>query len=290
MKIKLAKHAGFCFGVRRATEMAEKTLAEKNGRVFCLGELIHNVHVVKDLESKGLKVVDDLKKVPCGSRLMIRSHGASPEIFKEAEKKGIKIIDATCPFVRKAQEAAKDFHSKGFQVVIAGDKNHPEVVGIKANTKNTAIVVGNEKDAFAMKNFPKIGFLMQTTGNFLLFKKIALVLMEKTKNLCVANTICFDSFSKKEEAEKMAKNSDILFVIGDKKSNNTKKLAEIGRLSGALTYKIESAREIKEKWFQGKEKISITAGASTPDFLIKEAMDKIREVSLNCKPNRKLKR
>lgn len=277
-KIKLARHAGFCFGVRRAIKIAEDSLAGKKKPIFCWGELIHNTSVVQYLEKRGLKVVENLKKIPRGSFLIIRSHGASPEIFAEAKKRRIIIIDATCPFVQKAQAIAKDFYQKNYQAVIVGDKNHPEVIGIRANTKNTALVVSGEAEAEKIKKFPQIGLLIQTTGETELLKKIEAILHKKTKNLTIANTICLNSFSKKEEIKTMAKDMDILLVIGDRKSNNTKKLFEVGIACGIKTHQIESAKEIKAEWLQGKVKIGITAGASTPDVLIKQVEDRVRKI------------
>jgi 4-hydroxy-3-methylbut-2-enyl diphosphate reductase len=275
-KIQLARHAGFCFGVRRAIKIAEESLARKNGGIFCWGELIHNSIVVKSLQDKGLKVVKNLKAVPRGSFLIIRSHGATPKIFNEAKKRGIKIIDATCPFVQKAQTIAKDFYQKNYQVIIVGDKKHPEVIGIRANTQNTAVVVSGKSEAAKIKNYARIGLLIQTTGETELLKKIAAILLKKTKNLTVTDTVCLDSFSKKEEIKIMAKDVDLLLVIGDRKSNNTKKLVERGLACGIKTYQIESADEIKNAWLAGKKKIGLTAGASTPDILIKQAQDKLK--------------
>jgi (E)-4-hydroxy-3-methyl-but-2-enyl pyrophosphate reductase len=275
-KIQLARHAGFCFGVRRAIKIVEEALARKNGGIFCWGELIHNACVVQDLEKKGLRMVKNLKAVPRGGSLIIRSHGAGPEIFSEAKKRKIKVIDATCPFVQKAQIIAKDFYRKNYQVVIVGDKKHPEVIGIQANTKDTAIVVSGEIEASKLKKFSRIGLLIQTTGETRLLKKIAAILLKKTKNLTVADTVCLDSFSKKEEIKTMAKDINILLVIGDRKSNNTKKLVESGLACGVKTYQIESADEIKSVWLSGKKKIGLTAGASTPDILIKQVKDKLK--------------
>ncbi len=275
-KIQLARHAGFCFGVRRAIKIAEDSLAQKKQPLFCWGELIHNKYVVKDLEKKGLRVVENLKTVPRGGYLIIRSHGAAPVVFREAKKRGINIIDATCPFVQKAQAIAKDFYQKKYQVVIVGDKKHPEVISIRANTKDTALVVNGEVEAGKIKNFPKIGLLIQTTGETELLKKVEAILCQKTKNLKVANTICLNSFSKKEEIKVMAKAIDILLVIGDRKSNNTKKLTEVGLSCGIKTYQIESAKEIKNAWLSGKTRIGLTAGASTPDIIIQQVADKVK--------------
>ncbi|MBU2028428.1 4-hydroxy-3-methylbut-2-enyl diphosphate reductase [Patescibacteria group bacterium] len=277
-KIQLARHAGFCFGVRRAIRIAEESLAQKNIPIFCWGELIHNSHVVKDLEKKGLRVIENLKTIPPNSFLIIRSHGVAPEIFHEAKKRGITIIDATCPFVQKAQVIAKDFYQKNYQVIIIGDKKHPEVIGIRANTKNTALIVNGETEANKLKKFPQIGLLIQTTGETELLKKVEAILRKKTKKLKVANTICLNSFSKKEEIKVMAEDIDILLVIGDRKSNNTKKLVEVGLVCGIKTYQIESAKEIKSVWLRGKTRIGLTAGASTPDILIQQVEDKVKKL------------
>lgn len=272
-KIQLARHAGFCFGVRRALKIAEDSLTEKKSKIFCYGELIHNASVVKSLERKGLKVVTDLKKIPRGSFLIIRSHGAAPTVFVTARKKKITVIDATCPFVQKAQAIAKNFYQKKYQVVIVGDKKHPEVIGIRANTRNTALVVKDEAEAGKLKNYVQMGLLIQTTGETELLKKVAVILGKKTQNLEVANTICLNSFSKKEEIKNMAEDVDVLLVIGDRQSNNTKKLTEVGLACGIKTYQIESAQELKTAWLRGKNRIGLTAGASTPDVLIKKVMD-----------------
>jgi (E)-4-hydroxy-3-methyl-but-2-enyl pyrophosphate reductase len=277
IKIIVAKHAGFCFGVRRAMEIAERSLT--GGETFCLGEIIHNASVVEGLRKKGLKIVEKLEDVPAGSSLIIRSHGVGPEIFSEAEKKKIKIIDATCPFVQKAQKTAQAFFTKNFQVIIIGDKKHPEVIGIKAHTENKALIVNDVKEALRIKNFSQIGLLIQTTGKIESLQTVAAALLQKTNNLTVSNTICLDSFSKKKEVREMKKKVDILLVIGDKNSNNTKKLVEIGNASKIKTYQIESANDIKESWLRNKKNIGITAGASTPDILINQAVKKIKNVT-----------
>jgi 4-hydroxy-3-methylbut-2-enyl diphosphate reductase len=276
-KIKLARYAGFCFGVRRAIKIAEESLARKKGPIFCWGELIHNTFVVQDLERKGLRVVENLKALPKGGYLIIRSHGVDPKIIAAAQKRGLVVIDATCPFVQKAQAIAKDFYQKKYQVVIVGDKKHPEVIGIRANTQNTALVVSGEKEAAQIKNFPRVGLLIQTTSKTELLKETAAKLLEKTKNLTVANTVCLNSFFKKEEIKTMAKDVDVLLVIGDRKSNNTKKLLETGLSCGIEAYQIESAEDIKAEWLRGKVRIGLTAGASTPDILIKQVKEKVKK-------------
>jgi 4-hydroxy-3-methylbut-2-enyl diphosphate reductase len=222
--------------------------------------------------------VEKMEKVPTGASLIIRSHGVGPKIFSQAKKRRIKIIDATCPFVQKAQRAAKDFLEKKLQVIIIGDKKHPEVVGLRAHAKDEALIISDVEEALKIKNFSQIGLLTQTTGKLETLQAVAAVLLQKTKNLTVANTICLDSFSKKNEVRAMAKWADILLVIGDKNSNNTKKLVEIGNASKIKTYQIESAKDIQKKWLRGKKNIGITAGASTPDVLIKQVKESVENL------------
>lgn len=274
-KIKIARHAGFCFGVRRAVAAAEKALKRKNAPVFCLGELIHNPQAVARLEKAGLRTEEKLENVPAGVFLIIRSHGVGPEIMKKAGEKKIKVIDATCPFVRKAQLAARDFLQKNYQVVICGDARHAEVIGLNANAENQAIVV---KDAWAASRigpFPKIGLLSQTTQKAEVLKEVALVLAGRAKELSTANTICSDSATKQKEVKKMAAEADVMVVIGGKNSSNTLKLVQLSRAAGAKTFHIETPEELEERWFKNARKIGLAAGASTPDDLIAAAKEKI---------------
>lgn len=276
-KIIIAKKAGFCFGVRRAIEIAEKALKKKNGQIFCLGEIIHNPLVVGRLERKGLEIIQDIKKTKKGDSLIIRSHGVAPEVIKDAKGKGLKIIDATCPFVSHAQNIIADFHKRGLQVVIFGDPKHSEVIGLNANAEDKALVVEKKKDLKKIKKNSRVAFVSQTTQKIEEFKKIAEIFKKQCENLEVINTICLDSFNKKEEVKKIAAEVDIMIIIGGKNSNNTKKLAEISQKLGSKTYHIENSTELKKEWFKNAQKIGIAAGASTPDDSIKEVVERIRQ-------------
>lgn len=271
IKIILAKRAGFCFGVKRAVEMAEKSLSKKNGRVFCLGEIIHNPQVVSGLEKRGMETIFNLRKIKKGDTLIIRSHGVSPEIIEKAKKKGARVVDATCPFVKKAQRAAEEFQREGRKVIIFGDPNHPEVIGIKG-CASRAKVIQSVQD---LGKIYRAGFLAQTTQKPDVFKEISGKLKKICGDLKISNTICLDSFNKKKEVEEMAGKVDVMIIVGGKGSNNTRKLAEVGRKAGAKTYQIETAREIKKAWIKKAEKIGVAAGASTPDFSIKKVLEKI---------------
>jgi (E)-4-hydroxy-3-methyl-but-2-enyl pyrophosphate reductase len=278
IKITIAKTAGFCFGVRRAIEMTEKALAKNKAKVFSLGPIIHNSQIMKLLENKGLKIVDGPKKISNGSVFIIRSHGIAPEIIKEIENKGAIILDATCPFVKKAQNAAIDFYKKNRTVIICGDPKHAEVIGIKGYAKNKAIVIQNEKEAKKIQKIDKIGILSQTTQEPDLFKNIVKILAKKNKDIEIVNTICLDSSNKKEEVKKLAKTANIMIIVGGKNSNNTKKLAETSLAAGTATYHIETAKEIKKAWLKKVKTVGISAGASTPLFLIEEVEKRLKSL------------
>ncbi len=281
-EIVVAENAGFCFGVRRAVDMAEKAL-EKNGdkKVFCWGELIHNPRVVEDLKKRGMRIVDSIEKVEDDSMFIVRSHGIPQDKLKKITdpQRNIKIIDTTCPFVEKAQKSAIDFQEKGFQVVIFGDPEHVEVIGINSCVNYCGIVSDgelSEKDEEKISESSKIGILSQTTRKKEEFENFAKKVKTLNEKVEVRNTICMETSRKQGEVRKMINSGDILFVVGGKNSSNTGKLAEIGRKIGVRTYHIENSQEIKKDWLKNcKGKIVITAGASTPDVSIENTRQKI---------------
>lgn len=281
-EIVVAENAGFCFGVRRAVDMAEKAL-EKNGdkKVFCWGELIHNPRVVEDFKKRGMRIVDSIEKVEDDSMFIVRSHGIPQDKLKKITdpQRNIKIIDTTCPFVEKAQKSAIDFQEKGFQVVIFGDPEHVEVIGINSCVNYCGIVSDgelSEKDQKILSESSKIGILSQTTRKKEEFENFAKKVKTLNEKVEVRNTICMETSRKQGEVRKMINPGDILFVVGGKNSSNTGKLAEIGRKIGAFTYHIENSQEIKKDWLKNcKGKIVITAGASTPDVSIENTRQKI---------------
>ncbi|HHX58188.1 MAG TPA: 4-hydroxy-3-methylbut-2-enyl diphosphate reductase [Candidatus Moranbacteria bacterium] len=275
-KIIVAKNAGFCFGVNRAVKMAEKELKRKK-LVYCLGALIHNPQVVQDLEQKGFKVVKKATEVPEGQKVLIRSHGVTKEIIEELRKREAKIIDATCPFVKRAQLVAEKFAKEGLQVIIFGDPEHAEVVGIKSYAGKNALVVRDERDLKGMGAFSKIGLLSQTTHKKENFQKLASALLAHTDDLHIINTICSDTAIKQAEAKELAKKVDLMLVIGGKESSNTKKLFQLSKKGCEKAYHIEVADEIKPQWLEGVEEVGIAAGASTPEKSIRAVVKKIKE-------------
>lgn len=282
MKIRIAKNAGFCFGVKRAVEITEKALKESRKKLYCMGSLIHNPQVVETLEKKGLITVDNVNRVPSCSRFLIRSHGLPPVVMEKLRRKNVEIIDATCPFVKKAQLTAKNFYEAGFQVVICGDPDHAEVVAINAQIENKGIIVSNPRlDCKKIDYNKKIGLLSQTTQNVKLLRQVAdSSLSNCARTISIVNTICLDSTSKQTEIYTLAKKSDVVIVIGGKKSSNTNKLVQISQSSCAKTFHIETSAEIKTKWFRDAKIVGIAAGASTAKYLIDETVDELKRINL----------
>ncbi len=279
-EIIIAEHAGFCFGVRRAVGIVEKSLEERDVAVYSIGSLVHNDQVIEMLGKKGLKTVQSVDDIPKGGLLIIRSHGAPIGIINEAKSKGIEIIDATCPFVKKARMVAEDFYKKEYDVVICGDINHAEIIGINSLIDNSGKIINNvaELEGISFKK-KAVGILSQTTYKISLLKETINTLLDNgVKHLIVENTICLDSTTKQKEIGVLAKKVDTMIVIGGKSSSNTNKLAEISRASGAKTYHIETAAELEAEWLNEGKIIGIAAGASTAQFLIDEVIEKIKNL------------
>lgn len=268
MNVKIADACGFCYGVRRAVDMA---LAAKKG-THTLGPIIHNPQVVSRLSEQGIAPVNSLDEVPDGSAILIRSHGVGPLIYQEAEKKNIKIIDATCPHVKKAQQDAKKIVEDGKKLVIIGEKSHPEVISISQWGGNRAIILDREKEAEEIPFCDCLGVVVQTTFNQEQFKRIAAILETRTRQLDVHMTICTATQQRQQAAVVLARQSDAMIVIGGKNSANTGRLAEVCKQQGCSTYHVETAAELETSWFCGMKNIGITAGASTPDWIIQEVV------------------
>ncbi|MBW2984296.1 4-hydroxy-3-methylbut-2-enyl diphosphate reductase [Candidatus Woesearchaeota archaeon] len=268
MKIKKAKHAGFCFGVKRAVESALKT----KGEVKTLGPLIHNPQFIAGLEKKGIRAVDSVDEADKGI-LLIRAHGVPDSVIGKAEKKGLDVIDLTCPFVKKVQDYAKELYKQGYNVVVVGEKNHPEVIGITGNIKG--IVVGDINDAKKLGHFEKLGVVAQTTQSNENFNSTVEELRKHADELKVHNTICSETDSRQRHAVELAREVDLMIVVGGYNSGNTRRLA--GICSGIVeTRHIEQASELKKEWFAGKKQVGLTAGASTPDLSMDKVIERIK--------------
>lgn len=282
--IKLAKHAGFCYGVKRAVETTKKLKSENaDKKIWVLGELIHNSHVINELSQLGINTVDIL---PCEETgiCIIRSHGASPEVFESIKNKGYEIVDLTCPDVKKVQQKAIQLVQEGYTLVIVGKPEHPEVAAIKANaqTYGDKIIVAPDVETLKdneqlIRDHKKIGVVVQTTQRIENLKKIVDYLTGISKELLIFNTICASTSLRQNEARSLASESDLMVVVGSKKSANTTHLAEI--LTGITdTIHIETAEELKQykSLIEKSNNIGVTAGASTPQNIIEDVITELK--------------
>lgn len=285
LDIYTAEEAGFCFGVKRAVQSAKKKARDStNNSVYSLGPIIHNPQVVKKLEDLGIKTIQSIDEVEQGT-VIIRSHGIAPDILKKAKEKGLDILDATCPFVKNAQKFARQLINEGYQTIIYGDHKHPEVIGIYGATDKKAYIVSNKKELDSLKLSKKIGFVAQTTKSPASYRELISSIIEKINELKVFNTICNTTETRQQSASELARKVDLMVVIGGHNSANTNRLAEICAQTTTPTYHIETAAEIKHQWLEGKKKIGITAGASTPDWLIKEVIEAMSEEKKDLQTN-----
>ena len=285
-KIKLAKYAGFCYGVKRAVETAKK-LKEDNPykKVFVLGELIHNANVINELENMGIKTLYEIPSQGEGI-CVIRSHGESPEVIEQIKQAGFTIVDLTCPDVKKVQQKAVELAKDDYFVVIVGKAEHPEVVAIKTNallwSDKVAVAATFEQlrqYESAIKSHKRVGVVVQTTQMLSTLNSIIDYLTSIAKEIYIANTICASTSMRQNEAKELAQNSDLMVVVGSKKSANTTHLAEI--LSGIThTIHIENADELDnyKNLINENEAISVTAGASTPQNVIDDVIERLKSL------------
>jgi 4-hydroxy-3-methylbut-2-enyl diphosphate reductase len=276
MEIILAEHAGFCSGVKRAVQIALQK-DDFGDNKYTLGPLIHNRHVVKELEDKGIKPIEYLDAVK-DETVIIRSHGASPEVFQKADDLNIKVIDATCPFVKKAQKTVSELSEEDNDIVIVGDHGHPEVEALVGWSKNKAYVANNYEEVQKFDLKPKVAVVAQTTQPKDNFNKVVKALKEKGLDVNIYNTICNATCQRQNSAYSLACKVDVMIVVGGYHSANTSKLAKICSQE-CLTYHIEHSGELQKEWFKGADKVGVTAGASTPDRIIEEVVEKMVEIN-----------
>ncbi|MBT0653661.1 4-hydroxy-3-methylbut-2-enyl diphosphate reductase [Geomobilimonas luticola] len=279
MEIIVAKRAGFCFGVKRATQMAFEAAKEKRN-TFTLGPIIHSPQVVQKLEEMGVKVRKDLAGLS-DATIIIRSHGVAAEELEEAVRKELDIIDATCPFVKKAQEHVKSLSQSGYDVVVVGDADHPEVQGIVSYATGKVYVVGSDEEASRLPKMGKIGVVAQTTQSFENLQNVVMKCLARGGEIRVFNTICDATAIRQEEAKELARQVDCMVVIGGYNSANTKRLTEVCTELQPKSFQIETAQELNPAWFDKVERVGVTAGASTPKWLIDEVVERIQQINRN---------
>lgn len=275
MEIILAKSAGFCFGVKRATQMAFDAAGEHE-QISSLGPLIHSPQMVEKLEKEGIGVCHRVADVP-GGAVVIRSHGVTSNELEEISESGLTVVDATCPFVKKAQDHAAQLSSEGYLLVLVGEADHPEVQGIVSYAQGDFKIIATPEEAEELPRGRKIGVVAQTTQSLENFTEIVSVCLSKTKELRIFNTICDATSVRQEEARLIAGKADLMLVIGGFNSANTSRLATLCREKQPATYHIETSDQLEPEWFVGKEKIGVTAGASTPRWIIEDVMEKVEK-------------
>jgi len=277
LKIILSKKMGFCFGVKKSVDLAKNALKEKKDNLYMLGSIINNPQVIKYFTKEGVKLVDNLDEIPEESTVITRAHGISPKMLKKAYQKKLSVVDTTCPYVKKVQKIAQYLHKKNYFIVVYGDKKHPEVLSLLDTIQNDALVINSIADTEKMITKKKIAFISQTTKNIYNFYELASALLNKTEELRIYNTICKSTTERQKSVLELSNEVDVMLVIGGKESANTTRLAEISKKQGVKTYHIETKNQLKYKWFHPEDKVGITSGASTPDWITNEVIDKLKE-------------
>lgn len=274
MEITVAKSAGFCFGVQRAVDSVYKELKENSGKIYTFGPIIHNEQVVEDLNKKGIEVIDtveQLKEIKEGT-VVIRSHGVAKEIYDILEQQKLKMVDATCPFVKKIHNIVLDESNNGKTIIIIGNDNHPEVEGIKGWVNGEVIVINKEEqiEKLSLPEQTKACIVSQTTFNHNKFKYLVEIIRKKGYDITVVNTICNATHVRQVEAREISSNVDGMIVIGGKNSSNTQKLYDICRNECENTFYVQTVKDLNLHELKSLKSIGITAGASTPKNIIEE--------------------
>jgi 4-hydroxy-3-methylbut-2-enyl diphosphate reductase len=277
--IRKAVHAGYCWGVERALDIVNQTAeTHKDVPVRTLGPIIHNPQVVQSLDDKGVHSIDSLDQLREGGTVIIRTHGVAPEVYQQAETKGLTVIDATCPLVTLVQNKAKQLVNEGYHLVIFGNPNHPEVIGTLGHAGGKATVIEKPADARTAKLPKKVGVVVQTTQETELVSELLSHLAPRCKEIKVFNTICNPTIERQDAARELARNVHLMIVVGGKNSSNTRHLADVCREEGATTYHIEEPTEVEPLWFTGVREVGVTAGASTPGWLMDQVITHIHEL------------
>ncbi|MCI9591935.1 MAG: 4-hydroxy-3-methylbut-2-enyl diphosphate reductase [Lachnospiraceae bacterium] len=281
MKVIVAKTAGFCFGVERAVEQVYEQIEKNDGiPIYTYGPIIHNEEVVKDLEEKGVRVIETEEELKAlkDCVVIIRSHGVGKHIYDLLTERGIRIVDATCPFVKKIHRIVKEENEKGRRVIIIGNERHPEVEGIKGWGNENTIVVENEEqiEKLSFETKEKLSIVSQTTFNYKKFQDLVEKFLKKGYDSSVLNTICNATQERQSEAREIASEVDAMIVVGGKSSSNTQKLYEICRRECENTYYIQTFDDLEPESVSSVRSVGITAGASTPKNIIKEVHTSVR--------------
>lgn len=277
MEIIVAENAGFCFGVKRALELVARAAEDPSRPVYTLGALIHNPQEIARLEERGVHQANALDEVSEGA-IVLSAHGVDPEVEEAARERGLEVIDATCPFVKRAHSNIVALSKEGYAVVILGDRGHREVEGLAARAGGEAEIVSSAEEAERLPFRQRCGLVVQTTQRPEALREVAGALAERCRELRVFNTICEATVKRQESARELAEKVDVVIVVGGRNSANTMRLAEICAATGTPTHHVETAAELEGAWLRGVERVGVTAGASTPSWIIDEVVQRLREL------------
>jgi 4-hydroxy-3-methylbut-2-enyl diphosphate reductase len=280
MEIILAESLGFCMGVKRVVDMAYRAIEKADGqRVVTLGPLIHNAQEIERLEKDGVEVADE-DAIPDESTVIVRAHGVTPQAMQSLKSRGLKVMDGTCPYVHYSQRKAAELREAGYTVVIAGDRNHPEIRGVLGHIDDEAYVVKTVEDVRELPIMDRIGTIAQTTISPKKYQAIIEALREKTRELKVCETICDATEENQNAIRDLSAEVDMLYVIGGRHSANSNKLVETAREKCPRAKLIETADEIDAEDLLGVRRVGVSAGASTPDWMIQSVVEKLREIAI----------
>ncbi|HOJ92680.1 MAG TPA: 4-hydroxy-3-methylbut-2-enyl diphosphate reductase [Dictyoglomaceae bacterium] len=274
MNIFIVEPYGWCSGVKKSIALAEEILSKK-GEVYTLGALVHNPQVIKELAEKGIKMWDS-NETPYNKRLIVRAHGLPQEDIEKHKLNNNEVFDATCPLVKKVQKLAEFLTKNGYKVIIIGERQHPEVIGIMSYTQGKGCVVEDIEDAEYVKSYPNIGIVFQTTQSWEGVQEILKIILGKGKEIRIFNTICPETEERQNKAKTLSEMVDIALVLGGKNSANTRRLYEILQKK-VISYYVERVEEIKKDWFEGKNNVGIITGTSTPNSFVEEVLKVLRE-------------
>ena len=278
MHICIVEEGGFCFGVRRALEMAQQAI-KQDDLSATLGPLIHNPQVVDQLAQQGVRVVEWVAEAEPGETLMIRTHGCSPDVMQQALDRGVTVLDATCPFVARAQREAQRLCDEGWQVLILGEPEHPEARSIREHTGARATIVQGPDDLNDMQLREKVAVVCQTTQRLDHLSSLVSALLPRVRRLTVANTICDATTQRQDASVATARQVDVMIVVGGYHSANTTRLAQVCAEVNPRTHHIERAEELQPQWLEGARTVGITAGASTPDSAIEAVHERVQQLA-----------
>jgi (E)-4-hydroxy-3-methyl-but-2-enyl pyrophosphate reductase len=275
VKVRLAKTAGFCMGVRRAMEITLSEANKGNGELFTYGPLIHNQQVLDLLRAKGVDIIEDFTAHE-GARIIIRAHGISPAERERIRNANFRIIDATCPRVGKVQSIIKRYHNRGYIPAIFGDARHPEVIGLMGYGGDSTIVIGSPRDVEELPKDEQLVVVSQTTQDVDAYRDTVDAIRDRFPEAVIFDTICHETYKRQREVRVLASEVDSMVVVGGSNSGNTRRLYEISRSLGIPTFHVETESELERAWFSSAETVGVTAGASTPNWMIKKVMDKVK--------------